>query len=196
MASIQEQLKHIRSANDEWYDEHRRLVPPVALLNPPLAFWGMYTNQCYAGLSENWPNSLVELHRIPPAHHRPRTPRPQHRPPSLKIAAVDLKKSPRLGSDMCLAGLGSLSTCRPFLCLGLLHDISFVGSCFTRFVSCRCFVSLYVIGPRIPSLLLLFVVVPGLSGMFMFNTFILFNAFWGPPSINPGVGVQVWVFFS
>lgn len=26
MASIQEQLKHIRSANDEWYDEHRKLV--------------------------------------------------------------------------------------------------------------------------------------------------------------------------
>ena len=24
MASIQEQLKHIRSANDDWYDEHRR----------------------------------------------------------------------------------------------------------------------------------------------------------------------------
>jgi hypothetical protein len=26
MASIQEQLKHIRYANDEWYDEHRKLV--------------------------------------------------------------------------------------------------------------------------------------------------------------------------
>lgn len=24
MASIQEQLKHIRMANDDWYDEHRR----------------------------------------------------------------------------------------------------------------------------------------------------------------------------
>ena len=28
MASIQEQLKHIRSANDDWYDEHRRWVFP------------------------------------------------------------------------------------------------------------------------------------------------------------------------
>ncbi|KAK5798474.1 hypothetical protein VI817_004764 [Penicillium citrinum] len=28
MASIQEQLKHIRFANDEWYDEHRKLVSP------------------------------------------------------------------------------------------------------------------------------------------------------------------------
>jgi hypothetical protein len=27
MASIQEQLKHIRTANDDWYDEHRRYVP-------------------------------------------------------------------------------------------------------------------------------------------------------------------------
>jgi hypothetical protein len=26
MASIQEQLKHIRTANDDWYDEHRRFA--------------------------------------------------------------------------------------------------------------------------------------------------------------------------
>lgn len=30
MASIQEQLKHIRAANDDWYDEHRRLVGELA----------------------------------------------------------------------------------------------------------------------------------------------------------------------
>jgi hypothetical protein len=91
--------------------------PPaaVALLNHPLTFQGMYANECYAGLSVNWPNSLAVLRPILPAHHRPLTPKPQHQPTSLKIAAVDLKKSPRLGSDMCLAGFGSISVCRPFL---------------------------------------------------------------------------------
>lgn len=122
MASIQEQLKHIRSANDEWYDEHRRLVPPSgsrAIQSPPY-FRGMYANECYAGLLVNWPNSPAALRRILPAHHRPLTPKPQHPPTGLKIAAVDLKKSPRLGSDMCLAGLGSISACRPSLAFGVV----------------------------------------------------------------------------
>jgi hypothetical protein len=139
----------------------------------------MSANECYAGLSVNWPNSLAALRPILPAHHRPLTPKPQHQPTSQKIAAVDLKKSPRLGSDMCWVGLAAFQCAAPFVqCLGLSHDISFVGSCFSRFVSCCCcFVSLYVIGPRIPSLLLLLVGLPGFSGLFMFNTFILFNAF-------------------
>jgi hypothetical protein len=33
MASIQEQLKHIRTANDDWYDEHRRLIGELAQLS-------------------------------------------------------------------------------------------------------------------------------------------------------------------
>ncbi|RAH73335.1 uncharacterized protein BO66DRAFT_388930 [Aspergillus aculeatinus CBS 121060] len=41
MASIQEQLKHIRTTNDDWYDEHRRILGELAELsrratpNPP-----------------------------------------------------------------------------------------------------------------------------------------------------------------
>lgn len=30
IASIQEQLKHIRTANDDWYDEHQRLIRELA----------------------------------------------------------------------------------------------------------------------------------------------------------------------
>ncbi|KAH1306555.1 hypothetical protein KXX11_007233, partial [Aspergillus fumigatus] len=33
MASIQEQLKHIRMANDDWYDEHRRLIGELTQLS-------------------------------------------------------------------------------------------------------------------------------------------------------------------
>lgn len=41
MASIQEQLKHIRSANDEWYDEHRKSVsPPDLRILFPFEFHG------------------------------------------------------------------------------------------------------------------------------------------------------------
>jgi hypothetical protein len=32
MASIQEQLRHIRTANDDWYDEHRRYFAPNRLI--------------------------------------------------------------------------------------------------------------------------------------------------------------------
>ncbi|KAJ5899236.1 hypothetical protein N7495_003980 [Penicillium taxi] len=45
MASIQEQLKHIRTSQDDWYSEHRRIIgdlarierqptPPPPTLNP------------------------------------------------------------------------------------------------------------------------------------------------------------------
>lgn len=33
MASIQEQLKHIRTANDDWYSEHHRLIGKLAQLS-------------------------------------------------------------------------------------------------------------------------------------------------------------------
>jgi hypothetical protein len=33
MASIQEQIKHIRSSNDEWYGEHQKLIGELAQLS-------------------------------------------------------------------------------------------------------------------------------------------------------------------
>ncbi|KAJ5661870.1 uncharacterized protein N7477_009486 [Penicillium maclennaniae] len=33
MASIQEQIKHIRFSNDEWYGEHQKLIGELAQLS-------------------------------------------------------------------------------------------------------------------------------------------------------------------
>lgn len=148
MASIQEQLKHIRSANDEWQDEHHRSVtfffpgPPLLpreIPDPPFADSSASSPNSRAG-----PLQTLKASPLLPSPKRPPLAR------SRKRVALALNRLPPRGSTQAVDGLGhgaprvsgcfGLDYSTVSLCLILIHSLLFCPVA-----------SLYVIiAPRIP----------------------------------------------
>lgn len=71
MASIQEQLKHIRTANDDWYSEHHRSVKTMLILignyADPSRLIGELANLSRQASSESLSASTTPNSEVPPA---------------------------------------------------------------------------------------------------------------------------------
>lgn len=93
MASIQEQLKHIRSANDEWCDEHRKSVLTVPGFFP-IQVHALTLALSHADSSASWLRFPAALPLTHGAIHPPPllTPTLQRKRTNRRAVAVDLMR--------------------------------------------------------------------------------------------------------